>query len=101
MVKGPSVLKVAGLYLFSVFLLTYYGIEVCPYLDDLDPLYLARIFAGGFLIAGIARYTIFRRIEVKETASSEPINLQKPWQYLTVDLGCWILAAALISVWRV
>jgi len=53
-----------GFYLLGVFLLTYYGIEVCPYLDDLSPASLSAIFVGAFLIFGIVRILVAKRIEI-------------------------------------
>ena len=97
--KG-SILKAGLFYLFGIIVLTYYGIEVCPYLDNLRPIELAGIFTPAFLIAGVCRMLILKWLDKKEQKAPEEVNLQKPWQQLRVDLGIWVFAGLLVTVWN-
>ena len=95
--KG-SILKTDLFYLFGVIALTYYGIEVCPNLDNLKPIELAGVFAPAFLIAGVFRVLILKWLDQKKKKASVEVNLQKPWRHLRVDLVVWVLTGLLMSV---
>ncbi len=95
-----SILKAGLFYLFGVIVLTYYGIEVCPYLDNLKPIELAGIFAPAFLMAGVSRLLILKWLGQKDQKAPTEVNLQKPWRHLRVDLGIWVLTGLLVSVWN-
>lgn len=94
-----STAKVTLLYLVSVFLLTFYGIEVCPFLETLPPLDLAGIIAVAFLVSYILRFLVFRWLDKEADASGE-IDIRTPWLYLRIDLGIWIIAGLLITAWN-
>jgi adenylate cyclase len=98
-VNGESPTKVALLYFVGVLLLTFYGIEVCPFLETLTPAELASILSVAFLIAYIVRLLVFRRLDTT-TAAAEEIDITMPWLYLRIDLGIWILAGLLTTGWN-
>jgi len=93
-----SFFRVVALYALSVVLLTYYGIEVCPFLERLTPGELALVIGAAFVVAGACRFLILRRLDVSQLA--EAVDLQKPWQFLMVDLGAWVLAGLLVTGWN-
>jgi class 3 adenylate cyclase len=97
--KREMMMKVALLYLGGVFLLTFYGIEVCPYLETLPPAELGGIIAGAFLTSYVVRFLIFGWMDRGVNASAE-VDIRTPWLYLRLDLGIWILAGLLITVWN-
>ncbi len=92
--------KVGAFYLLTVVVLTVYGIEVCPFLEQLTPLDLAAILTGAFVISGVIRYFIFKYLQRNRPGEQCPADLEQPWNYLRIDLGLWLLAGLLVMVWN-
>ena len=93
-----SLFRLIGLYAISVILLTYYGIEVCPFLETLQVSELITELTGAFVLAGIYRFFFLRQLSKSMTA--QEVNLQKPWHFLMVDLSAWFLAGILVTGWN-
>ncbi|MBT3601822.1 MAG: adenylate/guanylate cyclase domain-containing protein [Candidatus Latescibacteria bacterium] len=91
----PSTIRTLALYALSIVILTYYGIEVCPFLETLSPYELITVFTVAFAISGTFRMLILSRLQ-----SSNELDLQKPWQYLQVDLTMWLLTGILVTGWN-
>ena len=80
-----SAFRLIGLYAISVIILTYYGIEVCPFLETLRVSELIGELAVAFAVAGVCRFLTLRQLS-KSTPAHE-VNFQKPWHFLLVDLA--------------
>ncbi|MBT5828674.1 MAG: hypothetical protein HOH77_00665, partial [Candidatus Latescibacteria bacterium] len=91
----PSTIRTLALYALSIVILTYYGIEVCPFLETLSPYELITVFTVAFAISGTFRMFVLSRLQ-----SSNELDLQKPWQYLQVDLTMWLLTGILVTGWN-
>ena len=74
--------KVGAFYLLSAAILTYYGIEVCPFLEQLDAVELGGVLVAAFFVSGTLRGFVFRYLEKREAGSERPVDFQKPWRYL-------------------
>ena len=98
MMPQQSTWRIFGLYILSTIVLTYYGIEVCPFLETLSPYELITVFAIAFAIVGICRTIILNKWQ--KPSSTTATNLQKPWQYLQIDLTMWLLAGLLVTGWN-
>ena len=95
--------KTAGVYLLSIGLLSYYGIEVCPFLESMTAQQLIGVHAVAFLIGFACRMLLVYRLHCQEAAPDEweyEIDLERPWKYLQVDLGCWLLIGLLVTAWN-
>lgn len=91
----PSHIRIFILYALSVIILTFYGIEVCPFLETLTPGELITVLIVAFAITGTLRAIILHRFQ-----ADTKINFQKPWQYLKTDLAMWFLAGLLVTLWN-
>lgn len=89
-------MNVAALYLVGVLLLTFYGIEVCPFLETLPPVELGAVIGAAFLIALVLRYLLFRGM----AGDGDGVDIQRPWRCLRLDLALWILAGLLVTGWN-
>ncbi|MGA1195812.1 MAG: hypothetical protein ACO36I_04840, partial [Candidatus Latescibacterota bacterium] len=98
MMHQKSILRTLSLYALSIIALTYYGIEVCPFLETLSTVELLTILAIAFAISGICRALILHALE--NTSSPHEVNLQKPWQYLQIDIAMWLFTGILVTVWN-
>lgn len=90
-----ATIRILFLYALSVVVLTYYGIEVCPFLETLSPYELLAVFAVSFTISGILRAIFIHRVQSKPDT-----DLQKPWYFLQVDLSMWLLTGLLVTGWN-
>ena len=100
-VVGKASLIKSGLYaLASIFLLTYYGIEVCPFLEQLTPAELGGALTVALACSFVLKILIFRYLDRKEAATHREVNTQKPWRYLLIDLSAWALAGLLVTIWN-
>ncbi|MFC1526968.1 adenylate/guanylate cyclase domain-containing protein [Candidatus Latescibacterota bacterium] len=85
-------------YLVAIGLLSYYGAEVCPFLDSLTVAQLVGVHAVACAMAFALRTWLIRRVHRKEAGAAVP-DTGRPWQYLRIDLGCWVLIGALVTAW--
>ncbi|MFH1566592.1 MAG: hypothetical protein ABIL09_01235, partial [Gemmatimonadota bacterium] len=88
----------AAIYLLAIGLLSYYGTEVCPFLDSLRPQQLVTVHAGACLVAFALRTWLLHRARQREAAEATP-DTGRPWQYLRIDLECWLLIGSLVTAW--
>ena len=86
-------------YLISIGLLSYYGIEVCPFLESMTTAQLLSVHAGAFLVGFICRSLLVLRLRRQEEERDE-VDIDRPWRYLQVDLGVWIFIGLLITAWN-
>jgi len=88
-------MRILALYTLSVVILTYYGIEVCPYIETLSPYELILVFGVAFAISGSGRALILHRWK-----TSTDLGLPKPWHYLLLDLSMWVFTGMLVTFWN-
>jgi len=90
----------AGLaYIAAVLLLTEYGAEVCPFLEQLTYRHLVWIHLGAFTIAFIARG--FGIALLHRTALRDPVGYHGlPWRQLWLDMTFWVIAGLIITGWN-
>jgi class 3 adenylate cyclase len=88
-------MRIFALYTLSVVILTYYGIEVCPYIETLSPFELMLILGVAFAISGSSRALILHLWK-----SSNKLGLPKPWHYLILDLSMWFFTGVLVTIWN-
>jgi hypothetical protein len=96
----PGSLKAALFYLIAVAVLTVYGVEVCPFLDQQSPLQVAKVLIIGFAVSGVARLFIFKKLRQQPQESTNVVDSQRPATFLVVDLSLWVLAAAIVGTWN-
>mgnify|MGYP001611013991 CR=1 FL=1 len=89
---APAVRTLAA-YAASVALLTYYGTEVCPYLESL-PWHVHAATLGAFFAAGYA----VRAVLLRRLASSA--GLPDPLRYLVLELSIWIGVGLAVTAWN-
>jgi len=83
----------SGLFaLFSVVVLTFYGMEVCPFLESLGYGSLAVTLVGAFLIPLLARAALMDRV-VHDAPERTRVRNQ-----LVMDLGVFVLSGCLLTI---
>ena len=92
-------LKTAIVYLFSIGLLSFYGIEVCPFLESMTTAQLLGAHAGAFLVGFACRSLLAYRLHRQEEEDDE-VDTDRPWKYLQVDLGSWVFIGLMITAWN-
>ena len=78
--------KVGAFFAVSVALLTIYGAEVCPFLEQLTLVQLTGILAGAFALPYGFKCLIYSQLRRRE-GRTERVSLARPWHHLIVDLG--------------
>ena len=71
-----------GLYLISVCVLTYYGIEVCPFLDQIDVYELITE-----MVVGLGLVHAIKLVWCRYLPEREGPDLGRPWRFLTIELA--------------
>ena len=94
MPKG-ILLKNIGLYRISVVVLTFYGIEVCPFLDQIDVYELIVEMSVGLGLAHAAKLGICRLLSPVEEG-----DLHQPWRFLMIELATWVTGGLGITIWN-
>lgn len=94
MPKG-ILLKNIGLYLVAVCLLTYYGIEVCPFLDQIDVYELIVEMAVGLGLVQLVKLWICRRF-----VAADEVDLDRPWRFLNIELVTWVIGGIGVAAWN-
>ena len=87
-------------YLISVILLTFYGIEVCPFLESLTTMALFATILAFFALGMPVRIFLFTLLRKREERKPDVLNLNRPWQHLLYDLFIWISIGVFITVWN-
>lgn len=93
-----EVIRSAITYLVAIGLLSYYGTEVCPFLDSLSATQLVAVHAVACAVAFALRTGLIWHIHQREAGEEAP-DTGRPWLYLRTDLGCWVLIGALVTIW--
>jgi class 3 adenylate cyclase len=81
-------------YIASALVLTFYGVQVCPFIETLSSFELATILLCSFAIVLVVRIIIVKKAEKRNE------NLLTPTFYLYIDLSCWILMGVLMTLWN-
>jgi len=92
-------LRLLGAYAVAVALLTYYGSNVCPYLESLKGYRLAFVLAGACAVGFFLRSVLILSLRRREAAQPAQIDLSRPWRVLLIDMGSWLFAGSLMTVW--
>ena len=90
-------LKNIGLYLASVFLVTFYGIQVCPFLEQLTVVELASEIGLAFALVFMVKSQAYRR---GSRLDDKIPALQKAWVALRSELAAWVAVGLVLSVWN-
>ena len=93
-----QIARSAVTYLLAIGLLSYYGTEVCPFLDSLSATQLVVVHGVACAVVFALRTWLVWRLHRREEAEAVP-DTSRPWQYLCIDLGCWALIGALVTAW--
>jgi adenylate cyclase len=88
-------LKNIGLYLVAVCLMTYYGIEVCPFLDQIDVYELIVEMSVGLGGVQLIKLAVCRRM-----APISDIDLDRPWRFLNIELATWVVGGLAVAAWN-
>jgi len=96
-----ELVKTIPAYLVGIALLTFYGGQVCPFLEKLSLPELARILAVAFFLGVLIRSVILHRLHQKEQANPQERDINRPWRYLLVELGVWVAVGLLVTGWNV
>lgn len=86
--------KNIALYLASVCLLTYYGIEVCPFLDQIDVYELIVEMSVGLGLLQTVKWVVCSRLPV------DPADLGRPWRFLKIELATWAVGGIAVASWN-
>jgi len=93
-------LKAIISYSIAIIILTIYGGQVCPFLDQLSMAQLGLIlicaFAVGFFLRTIIFKYYFKRLEI----SSAVEIYGALWHYLLIDLAVWVMIGLLVTFWN-
>ena len=93
--------KTALFYAIGALLLGFYGIEVCPFLEDMEPAELAGVIAGAFVLGYACRaYMIYRLRREDEGRAGAKVDIHRPWKLLVIDLGVWLCMGFSIAGWN-
>jgi len=84
-----------GLYLISVCVLTYYGIEVCPFLDQIDVYELITE-----MVVGLGLVHAIKLVWCRYLPEREGPDLGRPWRFLTIELATWVAGGIGITIWN-
>ena len=95
-----DIFKSGVFYLFSTGLLTFYGIQVCPFLESLDPVELALVIGAAFLLGFAVRYVLVYRLDRMAAEHPGEVDLDRPWRILLIDLAIWISMGLLVTAWN-
>jgi adenylate cyclase len=87
--------KTLAMYAAAAGLLSFYGAQVCPFLESLSAaaifFTLALIFAFGFVL----RFAAFRFVERSRFSIG-----RSPWRLLLLDLSIWIFTGVAATAWN-
>lgn len=87
-------------YLSGAALLTFYGVEVCPFLEAQSEWTLGRNLFLAFGVAYLVRQRLYRFFEAREIERLKTGQVVPPaWAYL-LEMGCWSLAGGLVSLYN-
>ena len=81
-------------YIGIMLVVPFYGIQVCPFLESMDPLELAVTIDAALLLALMSRAFLARRVLKKV-----PLTLQASRVFL-LDLGVLVIAGGLLAVYN-
>jgi len=87
--------KNIGLYLISVCVLTYYGIEVCPFLDQIDVYELILE-----MVVGLGLVHTIKLVWCRFLPQPDVTDIGRPWRFLTIELVTWVAGGVAITVWN-
>lgn len=82
-------LKVITSYVVATIILSFYGGQVCPFIEQLSLVQVSIILACAFAAGFFLREIIFKYAYKKLDASSVDQAYQAIWRYLFIDLGVW------------
>jgi adenylate cyclase len=92
--------QAAVAYVMAVLLLTIYGAEVCPFLEQLTYWQMLGILAGAYAIAFAIRVPVFFGLEVHARRLGADHLYRLPWRLLWADLAIWAFAGLLVTAWN-
>ncbi|MBT7085484.1 MAG: hypothetical protein HN931_04865 [Desulfobacterales bacterium] len=93
-------LKVLVSFAIATTILSIYGGQVCPFLEQLSLINISMIFAGAFTIGFFLREIIFKLFLKKLKITSAMEIYPALWNYLLVDLSVWISIGFLVTFWN-
>lgn len=94
MPKG-ILLKNIGLYLVGVCLLTYYGVEVCPFLESIDVSELITVMAVGLGLVHLAKFGMCSSLPPASCT-----DVDRPWRFLLIELATWVTGGVVVTIYN-
>ena len=93
-----SFFQVGTTYLLGILLLTIYGVEVCPYIDNLPFHIVALIITGSFTLALVLKFLLFPKVlKVNDLGNESYVST---WPLLFAELSVWFLASIFTTIWN-
>lgn len=89
-----------GLQLLGVVLLTVYGIEVCPFLSQLEHAELGVVLLVSFALVTPVRRHLVATLEAEDNAALLACTSRWPWRHGLLELGAWLATGLLMSLWN-
>jgi adenylate cyclase len=93
-------LKVMVSYAIATIILSLYGGQVCPFLEQLSLLKVSIILACAFTAGFFLREIIFKYAYKKLRVTSVLQIYHAIWLYLFIDIGVWVSIGFLITFWN-
>lgn len=87
-------------YALGALVMTFYGVEVCPFIETLPHWQLLLILSVGFGIGAVAKLLAMRHLRARELSLPLAARLDMPWRYLITELGVWLLVATVVGLWN-
>ncbi len=86
------------MYLGSVFLITFYGVQVCPFLEQLNvPELVGEIAVAFALVFWVKSWVFGRACHLDDDRTS---TLEKPWVALRSELLAWLAVGIALGLWN-
>jgi len=87
-------------FLIATIIITIYGGQVCPFIEQLTLIQLSVILVCAFTVGFFLRKVIFKYCFKRLKIASAVEIYPSLWHYLLVDIAVWIVTGFSVAIWN-